>query len=418
MKNEPAVITVSQLNLYLKSILEYDDNLSHVFLRGEISNFTNHIRSGHYYFSLKDEKSVIKAVMFRNSNQRLKFMPQDGMKVIAAGRVGIYERDGVYQLYVEDMQPDGIGALYLAFEQLKEKLEKEGLFSPERKKALPHYPERIGVITSPTGAAVRDIQNILSRRFPVAKMILYPVLVQGSQAPGQIATAIREMNCAHMADVLIVGRGGGSLEDLWAFNDEIVVRAIAESHIPVISAVGHETDVSLSDFAADLRAPTPSAAAELVVPDRWELSAELDGYLRQIKNTVHRRLGKESEKLELLVSRPVFRTPQYWVDEKKFRLDSLLSRMESAFQHKLEKEKYRLSAQAGRLQALSPLHILARGYSIVYHGERVVSQTGQLQKGDLLTIRMSDGVLETEVKKIRKERDRRPRKDNEKRNDV
>lgn len=418
MKNEPSVITVSQLNLYLKSILEYDDNLSHVFLRGEISNFTNHIRSGHYYFSLKDEKSVIKAVMFRNSNQRLKFMPQDGMKVIAAGRVGVYERDGVYQLYVEDMQPDGIGALHLAFEQLKERLEKEGLFSPERKKAMPRYPERIGVITSPTGAAVRDIQNILSRRFPVAKMILFPVLVQGGQAPGQIADAIRKMNRAHMADVLIVGRGGGSLEELWAFNDEIVVRAIAESQIPVISAVGHETDVSLSDFAADLRAPTPSAAAELAVPDRWELLAGLDGYLQQIKNITRRHLGKESERLAQLVSRPVFRTPQYWVDEKKLRLDGLLSRMESAFQHKLEKEKYRLSAQAGRLHALSPLHILARGYSIVYHEERVVFRSDQLQKGDLLKIRISDGILETEVKKIRREIDRRLRGNNEKGNDV
>ena len=269
----PMVLTVSQLNTYLRAVIEEDDHLSSVFVCGEISNFTNHIRSGHWYFSLKDENSILKAVMFRTANQRLRFRPESGMRVIVRGRIGVFERDGVYQLYAEDMQPDGTGALALAFEQLRRRLEAEGLFRAERKKTLPPFPATIGVITSPTGAARRDIENVLGRRFPAANILFAPVLVQGENAPEQLAAAVARMNRDGRADVIIIGRGGGSAEELWAFNDERVVRAVAASEIPVISAVGHETDVTLCDFAADRRAPTPSAAAELAVPEMRTLQA-------------------------------------------------------------------------------------------------------------------------------------------------
>ena len=268
-------VTVSQLNTYIRSRMEEDPTLQSLFVVGEISNFTDHYRSGHLYLSLKDEKSVIRAVMFAQYARRLRFRPEDGMKVIARGRVGVYEANGQYQLYIEDMQPDGLGALNLAFEQLKQKLEKEGLFARERKKPLPKYPERIGVITSPTGAAVQDITTILARRFPLAEIVFCPVLVQGEGAAPQIVKALEEMNRRQAADVIILGRGGGSLEDLWAFNEESVARAVAASEIPVISAVGHETDFTICDFAADCRAATPSAAAELAVPDQLALKASL-----------------------------------------------------------------------------------------------------------------------------------------------
>ena len=286
----PLVLTIGQLNAYVKSLLDGDDNLNHVYVSAEISNFTNHYRTGHFYFSLKDENAVIRAVMFRSSAQRLKFLPQDGMRVIVRGRVSLYEWDGQYQLYVDDLQPDGVGALNLAYEQLKEKLSKEGLFAPERKKTLPRYPMRVGVVTSPTGAAVRDIINVLSRRFPLAQIILQPVQVQGADAPGQIADAIRLFNEKKAADVLIVGRGGGSLEELWAFNEEEVARAVAASEIPVVSAVGHETDFTICDFAADLRAPTPSAAAELCVPDAQGELARVQMLRHSVFQLVQRRM--------------------------------------------------------------------------------------------------------------------------------
>ena len=257
------VVTVSQLNAYVKSIMDSDYNLSDILVSGEISDFTNHYRTGHYYMTLKDEKACIQAVMFKGSNIRLKFMPENGMRVIARGRVSVFERDGKYQLYIDDMQPDGIGSLSIAFEQLKAKLEKEGLFDKSKKPRIPVCPMRVGVVTSPTGAAVRDIVNVLGRRFPLAQIVFCPVQVQGENAAPQIADAIKRFNKGKYADVLIVGRGGGSVEDLWAFNEEIVARAVAGSEIPIISAVGHETDFTICDFAASLRAPTPSAAAEL-----------------------------------------------------------------------------------------------------------------------------------------------------------
>ncbi|MBQ3004952.1 MAG: exodeoxyribonuclease VII large subunit, partial [Clostridia bacterium] len=272
----PITITVSQLNAYLKSIIEYDDNLRDFYLKGEISNFTNHYRTGHLYMTLKDGESQVKAVMFRSAAQKLKFRPENSMQIIARGRISVYERDGQYQFYIEEMQPDGVGALALAFEQLKKKLENEGLFSKEYKKPIPEFPERIGVVTSPTGAAIQDILNVLGRRYPKAEVIFAPVQVQGDSASGQIAKAIFEFNQKKCADVLIVGRGGGSIEDLWAFNEEVVARAVFASKIPIISAVGHETDFTICDFVADLRAPTPSAAAELATPDIDKLYSLID----------------------------------------------------------------------------------------------------------------------------------------------
>ena len=294
------VLTVSQLNFYIKSILDSDANLENIFLTGEISNFTDHYQSGHFYFSLKDNKSVVKAIMFAGFARRVKFRPQNGMKVIVRGRVTVYETSGVYQVYVEDMQPDGVGALNLAFEQLKEKLLKEGLFDTKTKKSLPKYPQKVGVITSETGAVFWDIQNVMKRRFPLAEIVFQPVLVQGEGAAEQIIGAIKEFNEDALCDVLIVARGGGSIEDLWAFNDENLARAIADSKIPIVSAVGHETDFTICDFVADLRAPTPSAAAELVVPDAQKLISDLE-YLTSYVNSLMRcRLNdysfKEPEK--------------------------------------------------------------------------------------------------------------------------
>ena len=292
------VLSVSQLNRYVKSIIEQDYNLQTVFVQGEISNFTNHYRTGHYYMTIKDEYSSIRAVMFKSANSRLRFMPENSMNVIIKGRVSVFERDGQYQLYIDDMQPDGAGALSLAFEQLKNKLAAEGLFDESRKRPIPRFPERVGVVTSPTGAAIRDIINVISRRFPAAELILCPVQVQGASAAGQIKAAIELFNAKKAADVLIVGRGGGSAEELWAFNEEPVARAVAASEIPVISAVGHETDFTICDFAADLRAPTPSAAAEIAVPDITALGELLGSFSRRMNSAIGGTLTHEKARLE------------------------------------------------------------------------------------------------------------------------
>ncbi|MBQ7595275.1 MAG: exodeoxyribonuclease VII large subunit, partial [Clostridia bacterium] len=294
------VVTVSQLNSYVKMLLEGDRNLNDILVSGEISGFTNHYRTGHYYMTLKDAKACIPAVMFKGNNIKLKFMPEDGMKVIVRGRVSLFERDGKFQFYIEDMQPDGIGSLSIAFEQLKAKLEKEGLFDKSKKPEIPRYPSRIGVITSPTGAAVRDIFNVLGRRFPPAEIVFCPVQVQGETASAQIADAIERFNKGSFADVLIVGRGGGSIEDLWAFNEEITARAVASSKIPIISAVGHETDFTICDFAASLRAPTPSAAAELAVPDIADEYACLSGFRFSLRKSIEYKLKNERAKLDLI----------------------------------------------------------------------------------------------------------------------
>lgn len=374
--NTPVVLTISQLNRYIKSLLDGDQMLSSVFLTGEISNFTNHYKSGHMYFSLKDSQCVVRAVMFAAQARRLRFLPQDGMKVIVRGRVTVYEQSGQYQVYVDDMQPDGLGALNLAYEQLKTRLAAEGLFDASRKKPLPAYPKAVGVVTSPTGAAVQDIKQILGRRFPLAEVILCPVLVQGAGAAEQIAAAVEHFNRLECADVLIVGRGGGSMEDLWAFNEEIVAHAVANSRIPVISAVGHETDFTICDFAADLRAPTPSAAAELAVPDIRELMAYVSGSMLRMKKS----LGIEMHRMQI---------------------DRLVDRMSGKMKRDLETGRMRLAERSASLQAFSPLRVLARGYSVALDADgETVRSVAQVRQGDSLNLIVQDGRLACTVNEV------------------
>lgn len=391
------VLTVTQLNTYIKSIIDGDMFLRSVYVVGEISNFTNHYRTGHYYMTLKDGDCAIKAVMFRSANQRLRFMPENGMSVIVRGRISVFERDGQYQLYVEDMQPDGMGALNLAFEQLKNKLAQEGLFDDEYKKPIPNRCYRIGVVTSATGAVLQDIKNVVSRRFPLARIILAPVQVQGVNAAPQIVEAIDAFNSGDYADVLIVGRGGGSLEDLWAFNEEIVARAVFRSRIPVISAVGHETDFTICDFVADLRAPTPSAAAELAVPDIREDYAFIQTVADHCEAVLIERIANEQEKLEIIKERLKFRSPVSLIDERLQIVDSYLTSALLSVQNRISKEEARLAADSAKLDALSPLKVMSRGYSLVKKGENVITQAGQLEKGDRLKVVFADGEKDCEV---------------------
>lgn len=393
-----SVLTVSQINFFVKSLLESDGRLNDVLVTGEISNFTDHYRSGHLYFSLKDEKSVLKAVMFSGAAKRLKFRPADGMKVIVRGRVSVYEPSGQYQLYAEDMQPDGIGALSIAFEQLKNRLEQEGLFDPARKRPLPRYPRRIGVITSPTGAAVRDILQITARRWPVAEIVFSPVLVQGEGAPAQLTKAIQEMNRKHACDVIIIGRGGGSLEDLWAFNNEALARSIYASEIPVVSAVGHETDFTICDFAADLRAPTPSAAAELTTPDMREENQRLLVLHRYFHERARETVEYLRQTLDLLVQDSALGKPDRLLSLWKEKLGLLFGRAVGAMGDKLKAEEQSLSLLSGRLDALSPLKVLSRGYSVATdEAGKVIRNAEALAPGDRITLKMAVGQVKTEV---------------------
>ncbi len=396
---EGDVLTVSQLNAIVKALLDNEPLLSHVMVRGELSNFKYHTQSGHLYMTLKDEKSAVRAVMFASSAKKLLFRPENGMKVIVEGRVAVFERDGQYQLYLTGMQPDGLGALHLAYEQLKARLAAEGLFAPERKKPLPKTPFHIGVVTASTGAAVRDIIHVLGRRFPAAQVLLYPVLVQGPDAPPMIVEAINWFNERHAADVLIVGRGGGSIEDLWAFNDESVARAIAASAIPVISAVGHETDFTIADFVADLRAPTPSAAAELAVPDSLTLRQRLSNVNVRMADLLLRKTSAGRARLEMLSAHWALRQPEKLLDEKRLVLDGLSQRVLQAQQTRLERGRQRLSLTAGKLSALSPLGVLERGYSIVLHGGSPVRRADTLAVGDELTLRFAKGEVQARVTK-------------------
>ena len=395
IQNKSAVITVSQLNFYIKSLFDSDVNLSYVFLSGEISNFTNHYRTGHLYMTLKDANASVKAVMFRSSASRLKFVPENGMKVIVKGRVSVFERDGQYQVYIDDMQPDGAGALTIAFEQLKAKLQKQGLFDLEAKKPIPKFPRKIGVVTSPTGAAIQDIRNIVFRRFPSAEIILYPVLVQGDGAAQQIADAIEYFNQNDLADVLIVGRGGGSIEDLWAFNEEIVAYAIYNSIIPVISAVGHETDFTISDFVADLRAPTPSAAAELAVPDKAELLNNLNFLLKHCNQAMVDILSKKRNELEYITSSVYLKNPLMLIRQKQMQFDSVTSRIRNSALLTLAEEKTRIAKAAAALDSLSPFKVLARGYSVVTNADgKIISASANLKKDDIINIKFSKGNAE------------------------
>ena len=388
----PTVYSVSQLNSYVKGVLDRDENLAHIFVTGEISNYKTHY-SGHLYMTVKDETASIKAVMFAGNASKLRFKPENGMKILAFGTVSLFPRDGSYQLYINDMQPDGVGALNIAFEQLKKKLEAEGLFRQEHKKTVPEFPQKIGVITSSTGAAVQDIFNVLKRRYPVAEVVLRPCQVQGEGSAEDIAKAIYEFNKLNGADVLIVGRGGGSIEDLWAFNEEIVARAVFASEIPVISAVGHETDYTICDFVADLRAPTPSAAAECAVPDIFELKANLVSLRQHIFSLTRNKMNIEKNRLSSFEKRLALRDPVTNINEQRKELIYLTEKLSVLTNSILDDNKSKISALAGKLDALSPLGVISRGYALVEKDDKPVTKVKDLQKDDIISIKLSDGKV-------------------------
>ena len=391
-----AILTVSQINRYISSKLSGDAKLKGILVSGEISGFTNHAKTGHFYFTLKDSESAVKAVMFKSYAEKLKFAPKNGMKVIVSADVRVFERDGIYQLYVSDMQPDGLGALYLAFNQLKEKLLKEGIFDEAHKKPLPKMPRKIGIITSLDAAALKDMLNILSRRYPVAEVTIFPALVQGASAPESLCKAIRYADSQKL-DLLICGRGGGSPEDLAAFNDETLARCIYDCRTPVISAVGHETDTSISDLAADLRAPTPSAAAELAVPDISVLYDSLSAAEKLLNDKLLTRLGTYSHKLELLHERLEAASPTGRLSVLLEKISSAEKRLSAAYRINLQRAGGAAAERAARLDSLSPLKTLSRGYSIVYMDNKPINSAEALSVGDIVNIRFSDGNVSATI---------------------
>lgn len=423
--NNSNYITVSEVNKYIKEIINDDLLLKKVYLRGEISNFKAHSR-GHYYFTLKDENSRIAAVMFSFNNRNLKFVPYDGMKVLVTGKIDVYEASGAYQIYVEDMAPDGIGALYVAFEELKKKLLAEGLFDKDKKKKIRRIPRRIGIVTSPTGAAIKDILTTIKRRFPVCETILFPALVQGEEAASDIAKKIKlanEVKDVYKIDTLIVGRGGGSLEDLWPFNEEVVARAIYDSDIPVISAVGHEIDVTISDYVADLRAPTPTAAAELAVPDINTIITYLDTARSRGYTAINNILNNNYKKLNNLENSYILTRPMSMYEIKEQKLDILIDNLNKAISKKIDNTKVRLytcsnsyilnnpemlykySSQRlehmiSKLEVLNPLNTLNRGYAIIKKDDKVLSSIKNIKKNDTLTIKLKDGEVTSKIIKV------------------
>ncbi len=398
IEREP--LSVSELNARIKGLIESDPVLGSVYVRGELSNYKVY-PSGHHYFTLKDAESSLRCVMFRSAASKLRFRPEGGMRVTAWGRVAVYPRDGAYQLYCEGLMPEGAGDLQVAYEQLKAKLAAEGLFDPAHKKPIPHYPERIAVITSSAGAAVHDIIRVLRKRWPVAKVVLLPVRVQGVEAPPEIAGALRYANKYRVADVIITGRGGGSIEDLWAFNDERVARAIYASELPVISAVGHEPDVTIADFVADLRAATPSNAAELVAPDVSELRDAIRSASARLDQAIGRGLSQRRTALTELASRRVMQSPTGFIDQRRLELDSIRLRLDAAATGRLHRERQEFARLAAKLDALSPLKVLGRGYSIALDAEgRAVREAGQLKAGDKLDLRLSRGGAKCLVESV------------------
>lgn len=419
--NAQEALTVSQLNAYIKSLVDRDDFLGSVAVRGELSNYKIY-PSGHHYFTLKDAESSLKCVMFRSAAGKLRFRPESGMGVTAWGRISVYPRDGAYQLYCEALMPEGFGDLQMAYEQLKAKLEKEGLFDRSHKKPIPRYPERIAVITSSAGAAVHDIIRVLRRRWPMGKIMLLPVRVQGVEAPGEIAAALRYASEHKVADVVITGRGGGSIEDLWAFNDERVARAIYDCGIPVISAVGHEPDVTIADFVADLRAATPSNAAELAAPDVTELMQAIDSAMRRLENSMAKRISGSREALEALSSRRVLQSATGFIEQRRSQvetlrvrleaasgfasksrsqLDNLASRLDSALDAAMTRKKNEYLRAAAKLDALSPLKVLSRGYAIAMDEDgRAVKDSSGVRAGDKLTVRLASGALGCRVEDV------------------
>lgn len=387
------VITVTQINEYIRAMMDGDRLLNQVAIKGEISNYKVY-PSGHHYFTLKDEGGALRCVMFKGNTLRLRFRPENGMKVIALGKISVFPRDGAYQLYCTALSMDGIGELYVAFEQLKIKLQSQGLFDPAHKKPIPPYPGVIGIVTSSAGAAVHDMLRILHKRYPLTKVRLLPVRVQGAEAPGEIAAAIRYANYYRLADLLIVGRGGGSMEDLWAFNDEIVARAIYESSIPVISAVGHEPDMTISDFVADLRAATPSNAAELAVPDQDALRQILDGNMAAMVTVMEKRLQIARKHLKMLSESPALQSPQGYLEQRKTALQLLEKRLSAAQIQQISRNKHRYIGLTAKLDAMSPLKVLTRGYALVEtEDHRLIRSTGDVQKDDRIVVSVSDGEI-------------------------
>ena len=413
-------ITVTQLNKYIKNLLETDINLSQVSIKGEISNFKLH-SSGHCYMTIKDETAQIRAVMFKTYASALKFTPENGMKITATGKISVYERDGQYQMYIFAMQPDGLGDLHVEYEKLKAKLTAEGIFDTAHKKPIPKIPKAIGVVTSPTGAAIRDIINVATRRYPLAEIIVCPVLVQGENSAKQIANAIEYMNREKLADVLIVGRGGGSIEDLWSFNEEVVAYAIYNSEIPIISAVGHETDFTIADFAADLRAPTPSAAAELAVPSALELKANISAYLNRMLMVTKQTIDLKRS----IVSGFSLKSPIDYINQNRLRTDNAMQKIsnlvtESVIKSRNKTDVYsqkinntvmnmfsekakQLTVNVAKLDALSPLKVMTRGYSVALAKDNILKSVDNVCKGDEITVRLADGSIDCMVENINKE---------------
>lgn len=391
------ILSVTQLNEYIRGKLDIDPLLAQTAVRGEISNYKLY-PSGHHYFTLKDESSALKCVMFKGNAFKLRFRPENGMKVVAMGKISVYPRDGAYQLYCTALTVDGVGDLYAAFEQLKKKLAAQGLFDPAHKKPLPKYPGTIGIITSSAGAAVHDMLRILRKRYPLSQVRLLSVRVQGAEAPGEIAAAIGYANHYHLADLLIVGRGGGSIEDLWAFNDEQVAYAIYHSEIPIISAVGHEPDVTISDYVADLRAATPSNAAELAVPDQDALRQNLDAISSAMASTLNRQLKAAERHLQLLSSSPTLRSPTGYLDQRRQSVELLKNRLIAAQNQNLSKAKQHYISVISKLDAMSPLKVLTRGYSMVRNDSgEVVRSVEQVTIGEEIRIHLSDGTLSATV---------------------
>ncbi len=390
-------LTITQVNEYIRTMMDTDDVLSGIAVKGEISNYKLY-PSGHHYFSLKDENATLKCVMFKGNAMRLRFRPANGMKIIAMGKISVYPRDGAYQLYCAAMMPDGMGDLHVAFEQLKAKLSAQGLFDSQYKKPIPRFPGIIGIVTSPVGAGLRDMLRILNSRYPIARVRLFPARVQGAEAPGEIAAAIDYANRYHLADVLIVGRGGGSIEDLWAFNEELVAHAIFRSRIPVISAVGHEPDVTISDYVADLRAATPSNAAELVVPDQNALRQMLDGYCAAMTAALCRQIKNSRDRLSMLQKSPAMKSPLGYIQQRRDSLKMLETKLTMTQNRRLSLSRQRFAALTAKLDAMSPLKVLTRGYAMVQDSAGlVVRSIEQINVGDSISMRLNNGKIDALV---------------------
>ena len=398
-------VSVTQLTQYIKLLLDRDEILSQVCVRGELSNYKAH-SSGHQYFTLKDEGAVISCVMFRSDAMKMRFRPESGMKVILYGRVSLFPKSGQYQIYVTAMQPDGVGALAVAYEQLKRRLHEEGLFDPAHKQPLPNYPHRVALITSPTGAAVRDMTRILGRRWPMAEVLVCPVRVQGEGAAEEIAQMLDYVDKHQLADVIITGRGGGSLEDLWAFNEEIVARAIYRCTIPVISAVGHEPDVTISDYVADVRAATPSNAAEIAVQDEAAIRSSLRQLQLRLEQAEGRKLTQLRQRLDALAQKPVMKRPEAYLQQQELQLEMLRQRLEHAGTGVVQKNALRFQRAAAKLDALSPLKVLSRGYAMVTREDAVVRSVTQLQPGDPVAVALSDGTVQCTVDAVQRRKQR------------